>query len=402
MKITLAINIDIEVENCNLLHLSQVFLKSLCGVFGQVVSQALRHYAQEYKESGVLAELLGQQGDVSWKSLEGKLQTRFHTIFGKIEVPQIQLYLHGSHGKKRSKNITRLLLGVSRYQRIPDFMKELMGMLSSLCSYRTARQCVVFLGSWNFGLGSFRRAVLWLSQRLSLGVSPKGSTEFGADGTGISTLKTGKRGSELKVLAQWMKDGSLRLVSIGIGQYMNKSEWQKLFAPLLEAFDEAGRKKLSVVMDGCKAILAGAKSVSQRIKIQRDIWHICHQLKYYMWKDKVSKVYKIALIKNVFKAHTLNWKRSKSNCVEILTNVILFCDRHKYLSCRSYLLSCAEHLFTFEEAQLKHRYSSKLERMMRTVNQRMDIGVWSDEGALAIAKIRLAYFYNGWRAKKAS
>lgn len=34
---------------------------------------------------------------------------------------------------------------------------------------------------------------------------------------------------------------------------------------------------------------------------------------------------------------------------------------------------------------------------MRTVNQRMDIGVWTDEVALAVAKIRLAYFYNGWR-----
>ncbi len=402
MKITLAVKIAIEIENCNLLGLSQIFLRSLCEVFGRLVSQALRHYAQTYKESGRLAELLDHQGGMSWKSLEGKLQTRFYTIFGKIDVPQIQVYLHESDGRKRSKNITRLLLGVSCYQRIPDFMKELMGMLSSLCSYRTARQCVCFLGSWKFGLGSFRRAAFWLSGRLSIGVSPQGSKEFGADGTGVSTLKTGKRGSELKVLIQWMKNGAVRLVNIGIGRYKNNAEWQELFTPLTEAFDEAGRKQLSVIMDGCKAILAGAKSVSQQIKIQRDIWHICHQLKYYMWKDKVSKGYKIALIKNVFKAHSLTWKRSKSDCLEILASVILFCDRHKYLSCRSYLMSCAEHLFTFEEAQLKHRYSSKLERMMRTANQRMDIGVWSDEGALAIAKIRLAYFYNGWRAKKVS
>ncbi len=44
--------------------------------------------------------------------------------------------------------------------------------------------------------------------------------------------------------------------------------------------------------------------------------------------------------------------------------------------------------------------------MMRTVNQRMPIaigiGVWSESGALAVAKIRLAYFYNGFGKKNAA
>lgn len=402
MKIVIETKLEIEVKNCNLLHLTQVFFLSLGSVFSQIISQAVRFYAKEYKENGELAKILERDGKISWKILNGKLSTNLHTIFGKLKVPQLQVYLHQSDGSKEVKNITRILLGVSRYQRIPDYVKEMMGLLSSLCSYRTAQSCMRKFGWWKFGYGSFRRATKWLSKKLDLGLSSKGTTEFAADGTGIGTLKTGKRGSELKILAQYCKDGSLHLVSIGIGKYMSKDGWISLFAPLQTAFEGAKAKQLSVLMDGCKAILSGAKSVHQRIKIQRDIWHLCHQLKYYIWKDKVSKLHKIALIKNVFKAVSLTWYRPKEECLERMASAILFCDRQNYKHCRSYLMGCCDHLFTFEKEQLTHKNSSKVERMMRTVNQRMDIGVWTDDGALAVAKIRLAYFYNGWKGNMAA
>ena len=183
---------------------------------------------------------------------------------------------------------------------------------------------------------------------------------------------------------------------------MSKAGWVALFEPLRETFEGAAAKELSVLMDGCKAILSGAKSVHERIKIQRDIWHICHQLKYYIWKDKVSKLHKIALIKNVFKAVSITWYRPKEECLELMASAILFCDRQQYKHCQNYLMGCCEHLFTFEEQELVHENSSKMERMMRTVNQRMDIGVWTDQGALAVAKIRLAYFYNGFRPNMAA
>lgn len=402
MKIVIDVKLEIEVKNCNLSHLSKVFLLSLGSVFSQIISQALRCYAESYKGNGELAAMLEHSGKISWKTLNGKLSTTIHTLFGKIKIPQLQVYLHQADGSKKVKNVTRLLLGVSPYQRIPDYVKEMMGLLSSLCSYRAAQSCMTILGWWKFGYGSFRRATNWLSNKLDLGLSTQGTTEFVADGTGIGTLKTGKRGSELKVLAQYCKDGSLHLVNIGIGKYMSKDGWISLFAPIRAAFEGEQAKSLSVLMDGCKSILSGAKSVHQRIKIQRDIWHICHQLKYYMWKDKVSKLHKIALIKNVFKAVSLTWYRPKEECLEMMASAILFCDRQKYKYCQSYLMGCSEHLFTFEKEQLTHNNSSKVERMMRTVNQRMDIGVWTDNGALAVAKIRLAYFYNGWRGNMAA
>ena len=39
-------------------------------------------------------------------------------------------------------------------------------------------------------------------------------------------------------------------------------------------------------------------------------------------------------------------------------------------------------------------YTTKTERSMRTTNQRINVGLWSDEGALNVCKIRGAYYYN--------
>lgn len=186
MKILIDVELEIEIKNCNLLHLSKVFLSSLGSVFSQIVGQALRHYGQVYRSNGELCAQLGHEGKISWKQLNGQLTTKLHTLFGKIEVPQLQLYLHQVDGSKKVKNVTRLLLGVSPYQRLPDYVKEMMGLLSSLCSYRVAQSCMRILGWMKFGYGSFRRATAWVADRLSLGVcTQEGTSEFVADGTGI-------------------------------------------------------------------------------------------------------------------------------------------------------------------------------------------------------------------------
>ncbi len=43
----------------------------------------------------------------------------------------------------------------------------------------------------------------------------------------------------------------------------------------------------------------------------------------------------------------------------------------------------------------KNLYTTKTERSTRTTNQRINVRVWSDTGALSAIKIRLAYYYNG-------
>ena len=378
----------------------RVFLRGLCGLFASLLSQALRHYGAEYMRSGRLGKLLGHDGPLTWKSLHGSRQTVLYTIFGKAWVPQLQVRLHYADGSTSTRSVTRLLLGVSRFQRISDEMKYWMSLLSSLCSYRTARKVLAGLGFRSYALGSFRRSVLWVSQRLELGISSVKACLLLADGTGIATLNTGKRGSELKVIAEWVA-GKLRLVNIGIGKYGEKREWQALFLPIKQCFEQAGvevRKELAAVIDGCKAILSGIKNLDRFIRIQRDIWHITHQLKYYLWKDKVVELHKATLFKTVFSAAFPENGKTIEQRLEKLATAILLCSQFKYTACMSYLMNLAGHLAAHQEEatwEMPTAYSTKIERMMRTVNQRMDIGVWSEPGALAVAKIRLAHFYNG-------
>ena len=60
-----------------------------------------------------------------------------------------------------------------------------------------------------------------------------------------------------------------------------------------------------------------------------------------------------------------------------------------------YLQSAMVGFYTYETQGNKNIYTTKTERSMRTTNQRINVGVWSDDGALNATKIRLAYYYNG-------
>ncbi len=51
-------------------------------------------------------------------------------------------------------------------------------------------------------------------------------------------------------------------------------------------------------------------------------------------------------------------------------------------------------MFTAFEKKLNGRTTSLVERVMRTVNLRIDVGKWSTSGALNALKVRLSYYYN--------
>jgi len=63
------------------------------------------------------------------------------------------------------------------------------------------------------------RSMRAFAQKIQLGVNKKESNIFEADGTGIPTLGSAKRGSELKVLAQRKKSGKIRIAGMRIGSY---------------------------------------------------------------------------------------------------------------------------------------------------------------------------------------
>jgi len=75
-----------------------------------------------------------------------------------------------------------------------------------------------------------------------------------------------------------------------------------------------------------------------------------------------------------------------------LEQVIEFCRRKDYSYTASYLDNARGDLFTALENRLNGKSTSKVERVMRTVNMRVNISKWSAEGALNVIKVRLAYY----------
>jgi len=61
-----------------------------------------------------------------------------------------------------------------------------------------------------------------------------------------------------------------------------------------------------------------------------------------------------------------------------------------------YFSDAKEDLFSGIEKRVMGATLSYIERVMRTINMRINVAKWSSESALAVAKIRGAYYYNGF------
>jgi hypothetical protein len=81
-----------------------------------------------------------------------------------------------------------------------------------------------------------------------------------------------------------------------------------------------------------------------------------------------------------------------------LDQVIELCRQKNYSHMVSYLENARGDMFTALENRLNGKTTSRTERLMGTVNMRVNISKWSREGALNVTKVRLGYYYNGFDA----
>ena len=72
------------------------------------------------------------------------------------------------------------------------------------------------------------------------------------------------------------------------------------------------------------------------------------------------------------------------------------CRGKEYLHTVAYLESARNDLFTGISNRLKGKTTSRVERLFRTVNMRVNVSKWTTPGALNVTKVRLAYYYNGF------
>lgn len=396
MKLNLNLNINISVDSSSFYKIIKSFTKAVKDFFQEIVIKVLLYYANQYMKDGTLGIIL-KSSKLTWKTSKGNDITSILTIFGRIKVPQLQVLNHDT-GKRQY--ITRILLGIRPRIRIPEITKKILGLMGSLASYRVVKKIVSIFSSAKISLMTIMRCIRDTAKTITFGVDEKEKNEFEADGTGIPIKRAGKRGKELKVLAQRKKNGGIRIAGMLIDKY--KKGWDELFAPLKQSLKKF--KEIFLITDGDTSPLKGLSGI--KIIIQRCLFHIALEAKYTLWKDKVkrksdpwkyilAKILDITNVKRIredegIAKNIIKWKRNQ------FTRLINYCKKRFYFNTYIYLKNTKKDLFSGIEKKVMGGTTSLVERVMRTINMRINIAKWSTQSALAVSKIRGAYYYNGF------
>jgi len=402
MKINIAFNFNIDMPDCKIDTIIAGLKKVLPLFLTQFVKTILMEFANHYMleaEKPFSCDKCSNNKSFIWKTRNAK-STTIVTIFGEIILGQLQIQCK-TCGHKMF--ITRKLLEICRYQKMSRSTMKIFALIGSLASFRVSEK---ILGMFNIPLNKITvwRCVQKIGEDiefdLDLDEAPRGQ----ADGTGIPIQGIKKRGKELKVFIQEKIGGGIRIAGLAIGNY--DSGWNKLFDPVLETLKLF--PKFLLTTDGDTSILKGIKSLN--IIFQRCLWHIPHQMKYYLWKDKAERkskewLYVMCRLIDITTIRSLLHDEDEIDAViklktDQLKEIIKYCREHKWNSCATYLQNAMPDMFTAFKNKLNGKTTSKVERVMRTVNLRINVGKWSMTGALNAVKIRLAYYYNGFDIDK--
>jgi hypothetical protein len=387
--------LNIDIEKPTLETILKAFVKIIRPVFQQTVEMAIRHFAEFYTDNGVLANMLGC-GRVTRKSFTGTRATAIVTPLGRIILPQLQVTMDGI----RRANITRALLGIEKWKRIPAITAKYFGLMGALAPLRVVNKFLELFAGFRLPLMAIVRSIRSLGKTIRLGVNTGESNVFEADGTGIPVHGSGKRGKELKVLVQRKINGGIRIAGMAIGGY--KQGWDKLFEPLKNTLSKF--KEIFLVTDGDTTLLKGLNGIN--VVLQRCLFHIGHEMKYTLWEDGVKRgsgLWSTVMARTLDVTSLRRIREHPDICEKVieakkahLAKLIRFCRRNNLASSTAFLTNARDDIFTGIERRIGGGTTSLTERVMRTVNQRINVAKWSAESALWVAVIRGAYYYNGF------
>ena len=364
------------------------FQKTLVG-FGE--------YAMSLKKKPFACKC-GNEGNFIWKTRHGR-KTKIHGFYQWLKLRQLQVQCKRCGSKMY---ITRKLLGMEPMKRIAPEIYRKLGLLGSLTTFRVAEKIGGMFG-WAVDKMTIWRAVQKTASEIDFKLDVNELAQGEADGTGIGIKGIAKRGKELKIFVQYKQGGGVRVAGLDLGNY--NGSWDKLFQNSIEAFKSF--KQFFLLTDGDTAILDGLKD-KVKIIFQRCLWHIPHQAKYVLWQDAVkrksdewlyviSELMEICAIRPFVDCQQTIEMMVKSKRKRLET-IIGHCRENGYSRTVSYLEGARPDMFTALENRLNGKTTSKVERVMRTVNMRANVSKWSKAGALNVIKIRLAYYYNGFDA----
>lgn len=388
--------IDIDILSPKLEVLTKAFFQITTRLLKTFFEQVLLHFAEEYLQEKKIQCDQCKSHTFIWKTHNGK-PTTLLLFMGTVHLNQLQVQCK-SCGHKMY--ITRLLLGVMPRKRIPDQTAKRLGLIGALTTYRVASKIVGMFGV-TLDKMTIWRSVQKVGESLKFDLDPNEEAKGEADGTGIPINGIDKRGKELKVFVQLKKQGGVRIAGLSIGNY--DSQWDKLFEPLLPTLQKF--KQFLLTTDGDTSILKGLGD-GVKVLFQRCLWHIPHQFKWYLWKDKVkhkSEAWLKALSELISIVNVRSLQHDRECIDDIimskkrqLESLILLCKENNWSHCFTYLENAKGDMFTALSNRLNAKTTSHAERVMRTVNARINVGKWSPAGALNANKVRLAYYYNGF------
>jgi len=399
MKI-IKFNIDFEIEilNCRIETIIACFKKLSNLILAELAMKILLEFAIQYmeeKKQPFVCNGCGDKSNFIWKTKQGK-PSKISTIFGAMIVGQMQVQCKSCSKKK---NITRELLGIEPRKQMSEGTKKMFALLGGLTSFRVSEKILKLVGVQMDKMKVWR-CTQEVGEKLEFDLDPNEKARGEADGTGVAIKGIKKRGKELKVFVQEKVSGGVRIAGLSIGNY--EGEWNKLFKPLKRSM--MSFESFLLVTDGDTSILKGLKGV--KLIFQRCLWHIPYQMRYYLWKDGVKrkseewykvqgKIFDIASTRNALEDDKEVEAIVKTK-EEHLDALILHCTEKGYTCCSSYLKNARDDMFTALSKRLAGHTTSKVERVMKTVNMRIKMGKWSPTGALNVIKVRLAHYYNGF------
>ena len=369
-------------------------------IISQLFNKILLVFAESYmnnKDKIICCAKCDNNTDFIWKTKHGK-HTQIKTVFCLLFINQLQWQCKQCNHKFY---ITRKLLKIEPRKLIPYDIAKKLALIGALASFRVSEKILSLCG------GTINKMAVWRSvqnigQAIEFDLDPDECPLGEADGTGIPIRGIKKRGKEMKVMVQLKKQGGVRIAGLAIGKY--DQGWDKLFAPLLKTmklFEE-----FVLVTDGDTSIFKGLED-KVKIILQRCLWHIPHQLKYALWRDKavrkskswlhvLSEIFDICSTQKFIEEPeligTLIQKKEKK-----IDRLIAYCWENNLRASAVYLENAKQDMFAALKKRYNHKTTSRVERVMRTINLRINNrGKWSTNGSLNATKIRLAYYYNGF------
>ena len=389
-------------------HLKNSHISTILAAFAALLPQLLRdffqkvlvgfgEYAMALKKKPFTCKC-GNDADFIWKTRHGK-KTKIHGFYRWLELQQLQVQCKRCGSKMY---ITRKLLGMAPMKRIAPEIYRKLGLLGSLTTFRVAEKIGGMFG-WAVDKMTIWSAVQKTASEIDFKLDANELPHGEADGTGIGIKGIAKRGKELKVFIQYKQGGGVRVAGLDLGNY--NGSWDKLFQNSIEVLK--GFSQFLLLTDGDTAILDALKD-KVKIIFQRCLWHIPHQAKYVLWQDKVKHksaewLYVISELMEICAIRPfVDCQQTIEMMVESkrkrLEKIIRYCRKNEYARTVSYLENARPDMFTALEKRLNGKTTSKVERVMRTVNMRVNVSKWSKAGALNVTKVRLAYYYNGFDA----